>query len=129
MNSFLLDTHLLLWSTFEPKKLSAPAKQIINSPENLLCFSSISIWEVAVKRALNRPDFQFDPYLLRRLLIADDYREIDMTSEHALRVAELPRLHKDPFDRLLVAQARVESLTLLTCDAAIAAYSDSVQLV
>jgi len=129
MNSFLLDTHLLLWAAFEPKKLSSSARMVLNDPSNSLCFSSANIWEVVVKRALNKPDFQFDPVLLRRLLVDDGYREIDITSAHVLRVASLPRLHKDPFDRLLIAQAQTEALTLVTADIKIAAYSDSVQLV
>jgi len=129
MNSFLLDTHLLLWLAFEPKKLSSSAQVVLNDPSNSLCFSSVSIWEVVVKRALNKPDFQFDPILLRRLLVDDGYREIDITSLHALRVATLPRLHNDPFDRLLIAQAEEEGVTFLTADKKIAAYSAPVQLV
>jgi PIN domain nuclease of toxin-antitoxin system len=129
MSSFLLDTHLLLWVAFEPEKLSSSARMVLNDPSNSLSFSSASIWEVVVKRALNKPDFQFDPILLRRLLVDDGYREIDITSVHALHVALLQQLHKDPFDRLLIAQAEVEGLTLLTADKKIAGYSASIQLV
>ena len=129
MSSFLLDTHILLWAAFEPKKLSPAARTTLSQPANSFCFSSVNIWEVVVNRALDKPDFQFDPSLLRRLLVEDGYRELSVTSDHVLRVATLPALHKDPFDRLLVAQAQAEDLTLLTADTKIAGYPASIQLV
>jgi len=126
MSSFLLDTHILLWAAFEPKKLSPAARTVLNQPANSFCFSSVNIWEVVVKRALDKPDFQFDPSLLRRLLVDDGYRELSVTSDHVRRGAAWP---SDSFDRLLVAQAQAEGLTFLTADTKIASYPASIQLV
>jgi PIN domain nuclease of toxin-antitoxin system len=128
MSKFLLDTHILLWAAFEPGKLSSAALSVLREPSNSFCFSSVNIWEVVIKRALDKPGFEFDPFLLRRLLIDDGYRELNVTSDHVLHVASLPKLHKDPFDRLLIAQAESEGFTLLT-SAKAASYSASIQLV
>ena len=90
-------------------------------------FSSASLWEISIKRSLGRTDFKVDPRRLWRMLLVNGYRELPVTSEHAVAVNDLPPLHKDPFDRILVAQARVEGLTLLTADKAIAKYGDGVK--
>lgn len=125
----LLDTHLLLWAAGEPKRLSATARRLIESPENQLFFSAASIWEVLIKCGLGRADFQVDARLLRRGLQDNGYVELPMTGEHALGVAGLPPLHKDPFDRMLLAQAAVEGMTLLTADASVARYPGPVRKV
>ena len=88
----------------------------------MLSFSAASIWEVAIKSALGRPDFRADPHLLRRGLLDNGYEELAITSAHAAAVSQLPHLHRDPFDRILVVQATAEGCTLLTADAALAAY-------
>ena len=98
-------------------------------PSNLLHFSVVSIWEVAIKAARNRSDFQVDPRELRQGLLDVGYRELVMVGEHAVQVGSLPPLHTDPFDRLLLAQAWVEGLTLLTSDAQLAAYPGPIQRV
>lgn len=120
--NLLLDTHLLLWAAGQPAKLSRKARALIENTENTLYFSAASLWEVTVKRTLNRPDFRGDPRLLRRGLLDNGYVEIPVGSEHAVFVDSLPPLHKDPFDRILIAQASVEGITLLTADATLTAY-------
>lgn len=125
----LLDTHLLLWAAGDPDRLSAAARALIGAPENEVWFSAASVWEVAIKSGLGRADFQVNPRLLRRGLLDNGYHELPVGSEHAVAMDSLPPLHKDPFDRLLVAQARVEGITLLTTDAAVAQYPGPVRKV
>jgi PIN domain nuclease of toxin-antitoxin system len=119
---FLLDTHLLVWTAVEPEKLSIAAWQLLDDPENDLYFSVVSLWEVAIKRRLKRSDFRADPRLLRRELLDNGYSELGITGEHALAIDGLPPIHKDPFDRILIAQALVEGVTLLTADGVVAKY-------
>lgn len=118
----LLDTHLLLWAAGQPERLSATALTLLNDPRNELLFSAASLWEIAIKRALDRPDFRVDPRLLRRGLFDNGYGELPVSSEHAVALVALPAIHKDPFDRILVAQSLVEGITLLTSDATLAQY-------
>jgi len=126
---FLLDTHLLLWAAGQPGRLSAAALKFIDDPANELLFSAASIWEVAIKRGLGRNDFQVDPRLLRRGLLDNGYSELPVLSDHVVTIDSLPLIHKDPFDRLLVAQATVEGITLLTADAVVAKYPGPVRMV
>ena len=126
---FLLDTHLLLWGTAEPERLSTSARKMLEDSSNEFVFSAVSMWEVAVKRALGRPDFLTEAATLRRQLLADNFFELAMTSEHAIFAASLPQLHKDPYDRLLVSQATVEGIVLLTADRVVAGYPGPIQRV
>ncbi|RLB18530.1 MAG: PIN domain nuclease [Deltaproteobacteria bacterium] len=125
----LLDTHILLWAAGQPERLSQSARNLLTSRENSLIFSAASIWEIVIKLGLGHKDFKVDPYRLRKELVAHGYAELPVTAEHALRVGSLPPLHKDPFDRILLAQARSEGLVLLTTDSAVAQYGDSVVVV
>jgi PIN domain nuclease of toxin-antitoxin system len=125
----LLDTHVILWAASEPDCLSQEGRQLIVEPSNELYFSAASLWEVTIKRALGRSDFAVDPRRLWRMLPAHGYRELPITGEHAVAVDLLPTLHKDPFDRLLLAQARVEGLTLITVDQRLADYGAPVRLI
>lgn len=118
----LLDTHLLLWAAGQPNRLSKAARKLISNPANELLFSAASVWEVAIKRGLGRSDFQADPRLLRRGLLDNGYNELPILSDHVVALESLPQIHKDPFDRLLVAQATVEGITLLTADSVVAQY-------
>jgi len=127
--NLLLDTHLLLWAAGEPERLSLKARSLLLDPGNRLIFSSASLWEIAIKRRLGRDDFNIDARRLWRMLLANGYLELPVSSEHALIAGDLPSLHRDPFDRILVAQARVEGLTLLTVDKAVAKYGEAVQKV
>ena len=123
----LLDTHLLLWAVSEPERLSREARSLLEDLENQLVFSVASLWEIAIKRGLGRPDFQVDPRLLRRGLTDNGYRELAITAEHALQIDSLPPIHRDPFDRMLVAQATVEGIALLTSDDVVARYPGPVR--
>lgn len=122
----LLDTHLLLWAAVG-SGLSQAAAALISDPENEPLFSAASIWEIAIKASLGRPDFDLDAGVFRRALLESGYEELAITGTHAAAVAALPDLHKDPFDRILVAQAVVEGVTLLTADQAVLAYPGPIQ--
>jgi PIN domain nuclease of toxin-antitoxin system len=125
----LLDTHLLLWAANEPHRLSAKALALMSDAENELIFSAASLWEITIKNGLGRADFVVDARLLRRGLLDNQYGELAITSAHAVFVDNLPLLHKDPFDRILVAQASVEGITLLTADTLVSQYPGPIQLV
>lgn len=109
-----------------PERLSQAARARLVDPANILFFSAVSIWEIGIKRKLDRLDFRVDPKKLRDLLLANDYREVDLTSRHGLAVQDLPLLHRDPFDRALIAQAVCEGLTLITADADIGRYDGPI---
>lgn len=127
---YLLDTHVLLWAAVTGSKKSptsahaAAARKIIANEQNALYFSPASIWEVAIKNALGRPEFKVDPHVFRRGLLDHGYEELPITSAHTVEVGSLPPHHADPFDRLLIAQATVEGMLLLTHDEKIAAYQE-----
>ncbi len=125
----LLDTHLLLWSAGPSPRLSSRARLLIEDPDNELVVSTASLWEVAIKSALRRPDFPVNASLFRRNLLNNNYAELAVTGEHAVAVAGLPLLHRDPFDRMLIAQSIVEGITLLTSDPRVAQYPAPVQRV
>lgn len=127
--NLLLDTHLLLWAAATPARLSNAASTMIQNRDNRLYFSAVSIWEITIKTELGRTDFRIDPALLRRGLVENDYEELPVTSTHAIEIGRLPAIHKDPFDRMLVAQAGAEGLLLLTSDALVARYPGPIQLV
>jgi PIN domain nuclease of toxin-antitoxin system len=124
----LLDTHLLLWAAMGSGCIPARTHKLIADPVNELLFSAASLWEVAIKSALRRPDFQVDVHLLRRGLLDNGYLELPVLSEHAAALDALPSIHKDPFDRMLIAQAIVEGVILLTDDAVVARYPAPVRL-
>ena len=125
----LLDTHVLLWAAGLPEYLSTTAREYLDNPDNTLIFSAVSLWEIAIKRGLGRDDFQVDARILRRGLLDNGYLELPMSSAHAVAIDGLPAIHKDPFDRILVAQATVEGIMLLTSDALLARYSGPIKLV
>ncbi|MFC7623945.1 type II toxin-antitoxin system VapC family toxin [Microlunatus sp. GCM10028923] len=125
----LLDTHLLLWAAAEPDRLPAAAREIIEDAGHELIFSVASIWELAIKSGLGRADFLVDALGFQRALLHAGYVELPVRGEHAADVAELPPHHKDPFDRILVAQARAEGLTLVTSDPLVARYPGMIKQV
>ena len=125
----LLDTQILLRAAEGSDQLPREALRLIESPSTELVYSAVSIWEVAIKNGLGRADFQVDPRLLRRGLLEHGYTELPVTGAHAAAVDLLPPIHKDPFDRLLVAQAQIEAMTLLTMDEVVARYPGPIQLV
>lgn len=123
----LLDTQLLIWASSRSRRLSLAARDAIELADTV-AFSVVSIWEVAIKRTKHHASFDVVPEELREGLLRSRYREISVTGAHALAVQGLPSVHGDPFDRMLVAQAQVEGLTLLTADRILAAYGAPVQL-
>jgi PIN domain nuclease of toxin-antitoxin system len=125
----LLDTHLLLWAAGRPDRLSAEARSLIEAEENELFFSAANLWEVVIKSGLGREDFKIDARLLRRGLLDNGYSELPIGSEHVVAIEGLPPIHKDPFDRILLAQAQVEGITLVTADPTLAQYPGPVRLV
>lgn len=125
----LVDTHLLLWAANAPERLPAKALTLLNNPDHELLFSAASIWEIAIKNGLGREDFQVDARLLRRGLLDNGYLELPITSAHAVFVESLPPIHKDPFDRILVAQATADGITLITADSVVAKYPGPIQFV
>ena len=125
----LLDTHILLWGAIEPERLSVSANALIEDPDNEIIFSVVTLWEVASKTARGRDDFHVDVSSLRRQLLDNGYAELAVAGAHAVALATLPPLHKDPFDRMLVTQAMVEGVTLVTGDPAVARYPGPVRLV
>lgn len=125
----LLDTHLLLWAAQGVEHLPVDARTVMSEPENELLFSVASLWEIVIKCGLGREDFKVDPRVLRRGLLDNGYLELPILSEHVVAVMTLPPIHEDPFDRLLVAQAIVEGITLLTADIQVAKYAGPVQRV
>ncbi len=125
----LLDTHLLLWAAGEPQRLSKQARTLIDNPDNELLFSAASLWEVAIKRGLGREDFKVDARLLRRGLLDNGYSELPIISDHVVATESLPLIHKDPVDRILVAQATVEGVTLLTIDSLVSQYPGPIRTV
>ena len=123
----LLDTHLLLWAASEPERLNPALLPMLEDPMNTPVFSVVSLWELVIKRSLSRPDFQVEPSLLRQALIEVGWRELSVEAHHALAVGQLPPLHRDPFDRLLLAQAQSEGLLLITADQQLARYPGPVR--
>jgi PIN domain nuclease of toxin-antitoxin system len=121
----LLDTHVLLWAAADPAKIPAKTRKLLLDEKNDLYFSSASIWEIVIKRGM-RTDFKIEPHRLRTQLLANGYSEIAVTSDHALLVEHLPPLHKDPFDRILLAQARSEGIRLLTADSQLVRYGEGI---
>jgi PIN domain nuclease of toxin-antitoxin system len=120
----LLDTHMLLWAA--AGSLPQDAEKLVLDGENALYFSPASIWEIGIKKGLGKRAFTVDPEVLRRGLLDSHYQELPITSLHALAVNDLPPIHKDPFDRMLLAQAKAEGITLLTSDSALRAYPGPV---
>lgn len=125
----LLDTNLLLWAAAAPERLSPRAVARLEAPGDRLVFSAASLWEVAIKAGLGRSDFTVDPRRLRQGLIDNGYEELAVTGAHAAALVDLPSIHKDPFDRILIAQAKVEDLCFLTVDSTLASYGAPVKVV
>jgi len=126
---YLIDTHILLWIAYNPDKLSEPAQKIIEDTDNQLLFSAVSMWEIAIKSTLNKDNFFVDARILKRELMEHDYHELPITSANTLEIIQLPDYHKDPFDRLLIAQANYEGILLMTSDKLLAKYSDTILVV
>lgn len=125
----LVDTHLLLWAASRPSRLSAAARALLGDASHQPCFSAACLWEIVIKGALGRSDFVVDASRLRRGLIDNGYLELPIEGPHTLAVASLPDIHRDPFDRIQIAQARTEGMLFVTSDAMLAGYGDPVRVV
>ena len=126
--TILLDTHILLWAAGAPERLPSHARAAIEDPRNDLVYSAASVWEVAIKSGRGRADFSVDARVLRHRLLAHGYTELPVTGAHAAAVDLLPPIHKDPFDRILVAQAQLEGLTLWTADDTVGRYPGPIRV-
>ncbi len=124
----LLDTHLLVWAMGSPERLPSGLAAMLVDPQNTPVFSVASLWELVIKKALGRPDFGVEPALLRRALLDGGWQELPIAAIHVLAVAQLPLFHRDPFDRLLLAQASADGLLLVTADSQLAQYPGPVRL-
>ena len=127
--SLLVDTHLVLWAAYDPERLSQIARARLEDEGHHPHVSAASIWEIVIKAGLGRPDFQVDPVTLRAGLVKNGWAELPIMTSHTLQVADLPLHHADPFDRILIAQARHEGWPLLTADRALDPYGPPVELV
>ena len=125
----LVDTHILLWATARSRRLPREARLLLEEPANEVFYSAASLWEIVIKATLRRPDFRVDVALLRPALQEMGFAELAVSGAHAERLAGLPPIHKDPFDRMLVAQSLAEPLVLLTNDGVLAGYGDVVKVV
>ncbi len=126
MTQVILDTHVLLWTIYDPDRLPDEISAIVKDPDHAILFSAVAIWEIAIKSALRRPDFNFVPTTVVSTAFAMGFAELPVSAAAAAQVATLPPVHKDPFDRLLVAQAIHEPAKLLTSDRILAQYSPLV---
>ena len=129
MTGVLLDTQLLIWAAYAPQRLASPFAAELVDRHNDIRYSLASLWEVAIKTSLGREDFQVDPPALRRGLLREGFQELPIQAEHVLAVRDLPWIHRDPFDRLLVVQAQSEGLRLFTTDRRLAEYGEAVRWV
>jgi len=129
LNAVLLDTQLLLWAAAGDARLPGTVIQRLGNDKTQPLFSAASIWEVVIKAGLGRKDFKVDASVFRRGLLDNGYLELPITSAHTLAVGRLPDLHRDPFDRILAAQANEEGIELLTADQRLADYPGPVTFV
>jgi len=127
--TWLLDTHVLLWALATPERLPAAVRQPLEDTGQPVAYSAVSIWEIAIKAAIGRVDFVANAGLVADHAIKLGWRELPVSACHAARVAHLPPIHNDPFDRLLVAQAQVTGYTLITADQTVANYPGSIRLI
>ncbi len=125
----LLDTHVLLWALGNPARLDGTIRDLLEDAANEVLFSAASIWEIAIKAGLGRADFTARPEQVAREARLTGFVELPVSADAAARVADLPPYHRDPFDRLLVAQAMAEPARLYTVDALLPPYSELVELI
>lgn len=127
MSRYLLDTHVLLWAAVGSERLPPFTRTVLEEAGAAVSFSVVNLWEIVIKSGAGRPDFRVDAGAVRVYARAAGLHELTVTGEHILGVSHLEPLHRDPFDRLLVAQARHEQLQLLTLDRSVLAYEDGVR--
>lgn len=124
--NLLLDTHVALWAITDSPKLLQQARELIESPKSSVWISAATIWEISIKHSLGRGDMPVSGHEALRYFRDSGYGFLPVEPEHAAAVEDLPAHHADPFDRILIAQALVEPMRLLTHDAIVASYSDTI---
>lgn len=129
MSRFLVDTQLLLWNVYGSRKLPARVNRLFRDGRHEFFYSAASLWEIAIKSARGREDFAADTAAIRDTLEANGFQELPVAGQHAVALAALPPIHGDPFDRMLIAQAIVEPMALITSDARLAAYPGTIEVV
>jgi PIN domain nuclease of toxin-antitoxin system len=127
--NLLLDTHIVLWASADRSNLPKEAIPLLDNGANSLWVSAVTFWEVAIKRSLNKPDFRIDVAPLRAGLLRSGHFELSVDGTHAVELAKLPMYHTDPFDRLLVAQAKAEGMILITSDRHLSQYGENILVV
>jgi PIN domain nuclease of toxin-antitoxin system len=127
--TLLLDTHVLLWAIYQPARIPENWVSKLVDRSNPVFFSAASIWEIAIKSSLERPDFLHDAERTLQLARQSGFVELPVSGEVAARVRDLPWHHRDPFDRLLIAQAKQMPARLLTADSQLPIYSELVELI
>lgn len=125
----LLDTHVALWALVDAPRLSSSARMLIEDSRNILFVSAATVWEISIKRTVSPEKMPISGVEAVRFFQRAGYRFLDISPDHALKVETLPRHHNDPFDRLIVAQALIEPLVLVTSDRILSLYSDSFIIV
>jgi PIN domain nuclease of toxin-antitoxin system len=127
--NLLLDTHVALWAITDDPKLLAKARELIQAPRTIVWISAVSVWEIAIKHSLGKADMPVSGQEALRYFSLAGYRLLSIEPEHTIAIEDLQPIHRDPFDRLLVAQALVEPMRLMTHDDTVAQYSDTIILV
>jgi PIN domain nuclease of toxin-antitoxin system len=123
---YLVDTNVLVWLSMVSSRLNGLARDLLADPDNTIYFSAISILEISIKQQLGKPDFDAEAGPVRRAMLDKGYLELPVNGLHAAFVCTMPLIHRDPFDRLLIAQASVEGITLITADEEVAKYSGPI---
>ena len=129
MSRFLVDTQLLLWNVYGSRKLPARVARLFRDGRHQFFYSAASLWEIAIKASRGRADFDADAEAIRETLDENGFGELPVTAQHAVALSRLPSIHADPFDRMLVAQAMVEPMALITTDERLAAYPGTIEVV
>ena len=129
MSRFLVDTQLLLWNVYGSRKLPARVARLFQDGRHRFFYSAASLWEIAIKASRGRADFTADAEAIRNTLERNGFDELPITAQHAVALTRLPPIHGDPFDRMLVAQAVVEPMALITTDERLAAYPGTIEVV
>jgi PIN domain nuclease of toxin-antitoxin system len=129
MSRFLVDTQLLLWNVYGSRKLPARVRRLFNDGRHQFHYSAASLWEISIKASRGRSDFQVDAGQVRDALEENGFLELPIAAQHAVALSDLPQIHADPFDRILVAQAIVEPMSLITSDERLARYPGTIEVV
>jgi PIN domain nuclease of toxin-antitoxin system len=129
VSRFLVDTQLLLWNVYGSRKLPPRVARLFRDGRHQFFYSAASLWEIAIKAGRGREDFVADTAAIRDALEENGFHELPVAAQHAVALTRLPAIHGDPFDRMLIAQAMVEPMALITTDERLAAYPGMIEVV